>query len=368
MARSKDVALTTPAQERLEVLAALTGHFAHDFNNLLTVIRGSAEFLARGDLTEEGCRTHLAAIVDGTGAAARLTSRLLAFAQRLPLRPRPVCLAGVIDTIRHELAEDPRITVRVLMAPTLRAVMVDPEQLLAVLRSAVDNAREAMPDGGVLTFTAVNHAGAGGVPQIRLSIADTGIGMGVDVRDRAFEPFFTTKPLGDAPGLGLSHVYGFAVQSGGATSLDSAPGRGTTLILILPAAEAAAEPERVRGSVAPGTRVLLVEDSNAVAAFAEALLADMGCAVTRAACAEDALDRLRAATAGFDIMFSDIVMPGMSGLDLAALVRAELPRLPILLATAYSEAAARDGSDFPILPKPYRRDALMAMMGDALAA
>jgi len=114
--------------------------------------------------------------------------------------------------------------------------------------------------------------------------------------------------------------------------------------------------------------VLLVEDSNAVAAFAEALLADMGCAVTRAACAEDALDRLRAATAGFDIMFSDIVMPGMSGLDLAALVRAELPRLPILLATAYSEAAARDGSDFPILPKPYRRDALIAMMGDALAA
>ncbi|MFW2829166.1 response regulator [Sphingomonas sp. ID0503] len=357
------VAETVPTpQSRIEALAALTGHFAHDFNNLLTVIRGSAELLERGAGDPE---QHLAAIMDTADEAALLTSRLLAFARRLPLRPRAFALRAVLETLRDEVPDG--ITVRIMCARDLKPVMVDPDQLLNVLRSAVENAAEAMPEGGVLTFAAVNQTAPNGVPQIKLSIADTGVGMGVDVREQAFEPFFTTKPLGQGPGLGLSQIYGFAVQSGGTTELDSAPGRGTTLVLTLPAAEVVAE-AAAQGSIAEGTRVLLVEDSNAVAAFAEALLADMGCAVVRAACAEEALERLHEAADGFDIMFSDIVMPGMNGLELAAKVRAERPALPILLATAHSEAAAEGGSVFPILAKPYRRDALATMMGSALAA
>jgi CheY-like chemotaxis protein len=259
---------------------------------------------------------------------------------------------------------NPAIKVRALLPRDLLPVLVDPDQLGRTIHAAAENAREAMREGGVLTLAASN---ADGGRQVRLLVSDSGSGMSPDVRERAFEPFFTTKPVGGGPGLGLSQVHGFVEQSGGRVELESEAGRGTTLIMMLPAAQSApATPEAARPAPA-GTRVLLVEDSDTVAAFAEAMLTGMGMSVRRAANADEALDAL-AAGDEFDILFSDIVMPGMSGIELAEHVHAERPALPILLATAYSEAAAREGTRFPILPKPYRRDALAEMMGRALAA
>ena len=360
------------AAETIEALAGMSGGFAHDVNNLLTVIRGSAEMLERAGSSAAAQHGHIRAIIDAADRTTKLTQQLLAFARKQPLRPQPLRIADLMTAVRDDLSKSigTGIRLRIMVPESLHLVLVDPLGLASAIRAAVENAREAMPDGGVLTITATNVDG-GGTAQVRLAIVDSGSGMAPDVAGRAFEPFFTTKAVGAGSGLGLAQVHGFAAQSGGRTTIDSAPGRGTTLTIVLPAASGVQIAEAAPAPAAPpaaGTRVLLVEDSNTVAAFAEALLADLGCAVTRAACATEALDHLAEAQGRFDIMFSDIVMPGMSGLDLAEQVRRDHPRLPILLATGHSEQVARGGSAFPVLPKPYRRDALVQMMGCAMAA
>ena len=361
--------ITQPLSDRLDTLAALTGAFAHDFNNLLTVIRGSAELAARDPaVAGSDAGRHVAAVIDAADGATRLTEALLSFARRMPLQPRAIDLAAVLADTKAALAGRIDLSVRLLVPRDLPPVHADLAALKAAIARAADNAVEAMPDGGVLTFAAVADRTAG---TIQLTVIDSGAGMPPAVTARAFEPFFTTKPIGAGPGLGLSQVHGFAAQSGGSASLSSAPGRGTRLQLVLPIATGVpvdAPTTAAARALGPGTRVLLVEDSNAVAAFAEALLTSMGCTVTHAACADEALARLAEAPDAFDVLFSDIVMPGMSGLELAQRVHAERPELPILLATAHSEAAARHGSAFPILPKPYRREALAEMLSMAMAA
>lgn len=347
---------------RMAMLADLTGGFAHDFNNLLTVIRGAAELASRD---RGGGGEHLGQIIDAADHAAHLTAQLLAFAGRLPLRPEPVALPALLAGLRDRLAREvePRVRVRTMVPATLPAVSADAAALADAMEALAANALDAMPEGGVLTFAAVPAPGQA----IRITVADSGIGMSPEVRARACEPFFTTKTVGAGSGLGLAQAHGFARQSGGSLEIESAPGRGTRLTLTLPVAhgEPVAAPEAAAGPE-EGTRVLLVEDSNTVAAFAEALLDGLGCTVTRAACAAEALDRLR--ERAFDLMFSDIVMPGMSGIDLANAVRRDHPELPILLATGHSEQAAREGSAFPILSKPYRRDTLARMMGQVMTA
>lgn len=368
MTNVKEGTAGSGASDRIEALAALAGGFAHDFNNMLTVIRGAAELAER--LPPADAAVQLRAIAETADRAAGLTQQLLAFARRQPLRAVPTDLAGLLSALRDEIVADgdTSLRIRVLLPADLSPVLIDREGLMATLRAAAQNACDAMPGGGVLTFAATRVEEASR-SLIRLSIADSGSGMAPDVITRAFEPFFTTKPVGAGSGLGLAQLHGFVTQSGGRAEIESAPGRGTTLALFLPVAdEGAVDVPAAPAALEVGTRVLLVEDSNTVAAFAEALLRDMGCQVTRAACAAEALGCLAEPGVDFEIMFSDIVMPGMSGIDLAAKVRQERPGLPILLATGHSEQAAREGSDFPILPKPYRREALARMMGSAMMA
>ena len=358
--------------EKLRSLGELTGGIAHDFNNLLTVVRGSAELLQRGGLSDDKRQRHIAAIVETADRAAELTGQLLSFARRQPLQPKPIDLNALIDDIADLLRRTLGGGISVLKAPQpgLWLVKADRTQLQNLIINAAINARDAMNGKGTLTIATRNVAGAEG-EQVRLTISDTGTGMTPEAKARAFEPFFTTKAPGKGTGLGLSQAYGFAAQSGGKLELASELGRGTSLKLFLPrggdAADIGTAPIEAEGQVPRGTRILLVEDSRTVAIFAQSLLEDMGCEIVYCANAEDALTTLEAQPDSFDIVFSDIVMPGLSGLDLAAQVRNQKPTLPILLATGYSEAAARgEGGEFPILPKPYRRDALASMLGRAM--
>ena len=362
--------------EKLRALGELTGGIAHDFNNLLTVVRGSAELLKNGTLSADKTTRNIDAIIETADRAAELTGQLLSFARQQPLQPKRVDINAVISGMTELLNRTLGGGVSILQVPgdAVPDVCVDPIQLENLILNAAINARDAMAGTGTLTLATRNVPGIDG-DEICLSISDTGDGIPADVIEHVFEPFFTTKAPGQGTGLGLSQAYGFAAQSGGRLEIQSDPGRGTTLSLYLPRAErdapsadVTARADGVR-DLPHGTRILLVEDSRTVAMFAQSLLEDMGCDVVHAKDAEEALLALDTEPNMFDIVFSDIVMPGISGLDLAAKVRRQRPTLPILLATGYSEAAARgEGSEFPILPKPYKRDILSAKLCETMNA
>ncbi|QLC22219.1 response regulator [Parasphingopyxis sp. CP4] len=362
-------------QERLRALGVLTGGIAHDFNNLLTVVRGSAELLQSDTLSPEQKAKQVDAIVETADRAAELTGQLLSFARQQPLQPERIDLNTVVAAIAERLKSELGGGIKILKAPesALHDVRVDPAQLENLVLNAATNARDAMDGEGTMTLATRNVEGANG-EEVCLSIADTGTGMTPDTLQRAFDPFFTTKDPGKGTGLGLSQAYGFAVQSGGRLDISSEPGRGTTLSLYLPKADVAvpgdsADIDPARHDLPNGTRILLVEDSRTVAIFAQSLLEDMGCHVVHAANADEAILALEEESEEFDIIFSDIVMPGRSGLDLAEEVRSQKPELPILLATGYSEAAARgEGGEFPILPKPYKRDMLSEKLSETINA
>lgn len=360
--------------EKLRSLGELTGGIAHDFNNLLTVVRGSAELLKRGTLSSEKKARHIDAIVETADRAAELTGQLLSFARKQPLQPKRIDINTIIAGMMPLLDRTLGGSVSILNAQdaTLSDVLVDPVQLENLILNAAINARDAMDGAGMLTLSTQNVRGQSG-GEVCLSISDTGAGIPPENLERVFEPFFTTKGPGKGTGLGLSQAYGFAAQSGGRLEIKSEVGRGTTLSLYLPCAEPASDcadggavGDAMR-DIPVGTRVLLVEDSRTVAVFAQSLLEDMGCDVVHAKNAEEALLAVETDPQEFDIIFSDIVMPGISGLDLAARIRSQKPTLPILLATGYSEAAARgEGSEFPILPKPYKREILSEKLCETL--
>lgn len=347
--------------QKLQALGELTGGIAHDFNNLMTVIRGSAELLGRDELSDERRRKYLTAIIDTADRATTLTSHLLAFSRRQPLKPEVLDLNVRLDAFAEVLNRtlDSRIEVQLDLAPGLWRVEADPTHLETALLNAAINARDAMPDGGILTLGTVNLIDNSG-NRVVISVTDTGEGMSREVIDRAFEPFFTTKPVGKGTGLGLSQIHGFAAQTGGGAEIDSEPGRGTTIRLVLPASErpvTASEGAREAGALPAGIRVLLVEDNSQVAEFAFHLLEDMGCTVDTAENGEQALTRLEGSRP--DLVFSDVVMPGISGIALAAIIRDRWPGLPVLLASGYSEDVLRaDAGEFDLVRKPYGRETL----------
>jgi CheY-like chemotaxis protein len=232
-------------------------------------------------------------------------------------------------------------------------VEVDAAQLETAVLNAAVNARDAMPEGGTLTLS-TRDLTENGKNYVVLSIGDTGVGMPADVVERAFEPFFTTKDIGKGTGLGLSQIHGFAAQAGGRAEICSKEGEGTTISFILPRTRKAVPGAAQAASISKlpkGLRVLLVEDNPQVRDFAEGLLADLGCEVVSANCAEAALDRL--AEDGIDLVLSDVVMPGMSGVELAQKVQEDYPKVPILLATGYSDEIVKRGSEFSVLLKPF---------------
>ena len=354
--------------QKLQALGELTGGIAHDFNNLITVVRGSAEMLKRSDLSEAKRDRYLDAIVETAERAAALTSHLLAFGRRQALKPQVIDLNVRLDALADVLGRmlGSHIEVRLDLAPGLWRVEVDPAQLESALLNAAINARDAMPDGGTLILSTANCA----PDEVCITVADTGEGMAPEIVGRAFEPFFTTKAVGKGTGLGLSQIHGFAAQTGGRAEIASKAGEGTILRLFLPRSDKTetteSETKRAADGIA-GKTILLVEDNDLVRAFADGLLADLGYEVVSVGSADDALAQLARRT--FDLVLSDIVMPGMSGIELARSVSADSPRLPVLLATGYSDDLLKGAAaEFRVISKPYGpaelAEAVAAALGD----
>jgi PAS domain S-box-containing protein len=356
--------------QKLQALGELTGGIAHDFNNLMTVIRGSADLLRREDLPPEKRQRYLAAIIETADRAATLTDHLLAFSRRQALKPEVTDLNLRLDAFGEVLARTlgGGIDVRIDLQPGLWPVEVDPTQLETALLNAAFNSRDAMPGGGAITLSTRNHVGSTGEEEVCIAIVDTGEGMPPHVIERAFEPFFTTKPVGKGTGLGLSQIHGFAAQSGGRAEILSKAGEGTTIRLILPrtAKQRPGESENPEAQLSGGNRsVLLVEDNDHVREFAHNLLDDLGYEVAAAANADEALARLEAG--GIDLLFSDVVMPGMSGVELARVARQRRPGLPVLLASGYSEEIVGGaGAEFEFVRKPYDSQRLESSLSAAI--
>ncbi|WP_289014208.1 ATP-binding protein [uncultured Methylobacterium sp.] len=364
--------------QKMEAVGQLTGGVAHDFNNLLTIIRSSVDFLRRPDLPEERRRRYMDAVSDTVDRAAKLTSQLLAFARRQTLKPEVFDvgrrLSGVADMV--DTITGARIQVVTELPETPCFVRADLSQFETALVNMAVNARDAMDGQGTLTLRLVGdrpmpairgHAGSRSA-FVAVSLADTGAGIAPDDLAHIFEPFFTTKGVGKGTGLGLSQVFGFAKQSGGDVDVHSVLGQGTTFTMFLPQVAAPAEIDPAVEVVGPATdgagrRVLVVEDNVEVGRFATQILQDLGYATEWAANAEAALERLDGDGAGFDAVFSDVVMPGMGGIALAEELRRRLPDLPVVLASGYSHVLAEEGPHgFELLHKPYSADQLSRVL------
>ncbi|POR42221.1 hybrid sensor histidine kinase/response regulator [Methylobacterium sp. V23] len=365
--------------QKLEAVGQLTGGVAHDFNNLLTIIRSSVDFLRRPDLPEARKDRYLNAVADTVERAAKLTGQLLAFARRQALKPevfdvgeRMRGIAEMLDTVTGARVY---VVAQVPDAPCF--VRADLSQFETALINMSVNARDAMDGGGTLTLrlgcrttlpVIRGHAGSRKA-FAAVSLVDTGSGIPPDLLSRIFEPFFTTKEVGKGTGLGLSQVFGFAKQSGGDIDVASTIGQGTTFTLYLPEVEQAEVEARVRGPeggltpLGTGQRILVVEDNIGVGQFATQILEDLGYRPTWAANAEEALDLLGGDGAGFDLVFTDVVMPGMGGVELAKALQQRLPDLPVVLASGYSHVLAQEGTHgFELLQKPYSA----VQLGDVL--
>jgi signal transduction histidine kinase/CheY-like chemotaxis protein len=367
--------------QRMEAIGQLTGGIAHDFNNLLTVVRGNAELL-RDAAADQRAHRRAAAIIRAAERGERLTRQLLAFSRPQSPPLGPVDLRQRTQEIGDMLAQTLRtdIAVEIAMPPDLWPVAIDPAEFdLALLNIAV-NARDAMPEGGRFRVAAANTTLAEGSPQsaglsgdfVAVTLSDTGTGMAADVQARAFEPYFTTKEAGIGSGLGLSQVYGFAKESGGAATIQSILGEGTSVTLLLPRATATMAAAQALAGADPApdaasARILFVEDDAEVAQATAELLQDIGYQPIAAQDADAALAALdRDPT--IVLVLSDIVMPGrLNGLELARTLRQQRPELPVLLATGYSQyigAAASDG--FGLVEKPYRRASLSSSIRAAI--
>jgi PAS domain S-box-containing protein len=355
--------------QKLQALGELTGGVAHDFNNLMTVIRGAADLLSRPGLTEEKRVRYLKAIMDTADRAATLTSHLLAFGRRQALKPEVADLNVRLDAFAEMLGRTlgGKVEVVLDLAPSLPLVEVDLAQLETALLNAAFNARDAMPDGGRLTLA--TRCCPGEPDEVLIEIADTGAGMSPEVLDRAFEPFFTTKPVGEGTGLGLSQIHGFAAQAGGRAEIRSSAGEGTAVRIFLPITDRPLRGAAESVSTAKPPRdlkVLLVEDNDHVREFADHLLTELGYKVISASSGEEALELL--GREPFDVLFTDVVMPGLSGLEVARLARERLPSLPVLLASGYSEEIVGSaGMGFEIVRKPYDAGLIESGIGAALS-
>ncbi len=356
--------------QKLQALGELAGGVAHDFNNLMTVVVGSADFLRRRpNLSPEKRQQYVNAIFETGTRATKLTDQLLAFGRRRPLRRSVIdvnaCLGSLSDMLKRTLGS--QIKVELSLAEDAGRVEVDPTQLDTAILNAAINARDAMPAGGVLRIATAVQPGDDG-NEVRIDVIDSGLGMPQRVLERAFDPFFTTKDVGEGTGLGLSQIHGFAAQAGGRAELKSAEGEGTTLSIVLPRSDLDVSITSESGDapeIPAGTRVLLVEDNPQVRDFAKDLLEDLGCEVTCAASADEAFARL--ADCEVDVVLSDIVMPGMSGIELANRVSEICPNIPVVLATGYSEQAAHRSQPRPIILKPYSAGDLSSALAEALA-
>jgi PAS domain S-box-containing protein len=367
--------------QKTEAIGQLTGGVAHDFNNLLTAVIGSLELLGKRLPDDPKITRLIDNAMQGARRGAALTQRMLAFARRQDLKPEPVDVLSLVRGMSELLERSlgPGISIETHFPLTLSRVMADANQLeLALLNLAV-NARDAMPQGGVIVIAGHEEPtvteGDGVLKPghyVCLSVADTGEGMDEATLARATEPFFTTKGVGKGTGLGLSMVQGLAEQLGGRLVLKSRPGDGTTAEIWLPAAEtkAPAVPDKpVPEKVTIGTRplvVLVVDDDSLVLGNTAAMLDDLGHTILEATSAKQALDVLRGGRM-IDLVITDHAMPHVTGSELARQIRSEWPGLPIILATGYADLPTLR-TDFPVLAKPFGQAELSEAIAQALQA
>jgi len=366
--------------QKMEVIGQLTGGIAHDFNNLLTIIMGSLELLQRGLQNPDAKTTRrIEAALDGASRAGALTQRLLAFARRSPLEPKPFepnrLVAGMSDMLTRVLGE--HITLKFVNAADLWRVQADVNQLENSILNLAVNARDAMPDGGNLTIETKNievdeaHAAGPDVAPgqyVMIAVTDTGCGMTPEVRAKVFEPFFTTKPQGHGTGLGLAQVYGFIRQSNGHVTIDSTPGKGTAVKLFLPRLQGNAETESpppapaAETSHGAGETILVVEDEENVRNFSVEVLEHAGYHVLSAENAASAAQILTS-TEKIDMLFTDVVLTGpMNGRALADQVQSRWPNIAVLFTTGYTRNAiihqGRLDEGINFIGKPFTATAL----------
>jgi signal transduction histidine kinase len=376
--REREMALAQVHEmQKMESLGQLTGGVAHDFNNVLMAILGNLDLIAHNISNEATVKRLVDGAIQAAERGAQLTRRMLAFARRQELRPEAVDLArhvnGMTEMLRRSLG--PSIEINVELQDGLSLIRVDPNQLELALLNLALNARDAMPQGGRLTISAVRETvAADSIPNLSegeyvcLAVRDTGVGMDEVTLKRAPEPFFTTKGTGKGTGLGLSMVFGLAAQSGGAARVSSRLGFGTVVELRLPVAErgeARPQPPAEPAVLSPARpcTVLLVDDDAMVATSTAAMLEQLGHRVLVATSGALALDVARLEPK-IDLVVTDHAMPGMSGIELAERIRETRPDLPIILATGYAELPSGHGMGMPRLDKPYRLERLAAVIAE----
>ena len=367
--------------QKMEAVGQLTGGVAHDFNNFLTVMRSSTDLLKRPDLPEERRQRYITAISETVDRAAKITAQLLAFSRRQTLQPTVFDVRSGIQALADMLRTltGSRIDIVTDLPDAACFVDADPSQFDTAIVNMAVNARDAMQGQGRLTITVHpiktvpairSHPPIGG-DFVAVCIEDTGSGIAPEQMERIFEPFFTTKDVGQGTGLGLSQVFGFAKQSGGEVRVQSEVGKGSMFVLYLPRAAAEAQPSVVESEPEAlidghGTCVLVVEDNTDVGTFATQTLAELGYVTVWAANAAEALIELERDADRFDVVFSDVVMPGMNGIDLAQEVRRLHHDLPVVLASGYSHVLAQNGTyGFELLHKPYSVEQLSRILRKA---
>jgi PAS domain S-box-containing protein len=358
--------------QKMEAIGELTGGIAHDFNNLLTIVRSAVDLLKNPDLPETRRRRYVDAIDDAVERATRVTQQLLAFARRQKLDPERFDVAERIADVSELLRQvvGPRIRISTGVTAGHCHVEADLCQFETALMNLAINARDAMEGEGALAIECSivdeipamrDHAAAEG-KFVAVTVRDTGVGIAPELLPRIFEPFYSTKETGKGTGLGLSQVYGFAKQSGGAVGVQSEHGVGAAFTVYLPrsrpaegaAAERIERTSREEASAPEALHALVVEDNEDVGAFCVGMMQDLGYRPDWARNAREALDALAQDDADYDLVFSDVVMPGMSGIELAERIRETHPSLPVLLTSGYSAVLAQEGSrGFPLLAKPY---------------
>jgi PAS domain S-box-containing protein len=366
--------------QKMEALGQLTGGIAHDFNNLLTVVVGGLDLIAK-QVQDERLLRYANNALSAAERGARLTAQLLAFSRVQRLEVKPTYVAPLIEEMRPLLRNvlGPGIQKKFDLDPYLTPVLADPTQLeVAVLNLAI-NARDAMPDGGTLTFSSrkrrlLNDPELEPGTYMELSITDTGEGMTAEVQERAFDPFFTTKEVGKGTGLGLSMVYGMARQSGGTARIESKPGGGTTVRLYFRRADRDGEVpasggktgEELRRSRGAAT-VLVIDDDEDVRHFIASSLEEYGHEVIEAADGVEGIERFGANQP--DLVIIDYVMPGLSGAEVAGHILATRPDQRIMFVSGYNETDAirRIAPDANILAKPFRAAALEEAVRGAMA-
>jgi PAS domain S-box-containing protein len=368
--------------QKMEAVGQLTGGVAHDFNNLLTIIRSATDFLRRRDLPEERRRRYVDAISETVERASKLTAQLLAFARRQPLKPQVFNVGAQVDNVAQLIRPlvGGRIQIDADIGDSNTFSIADIAQFETALINLAVNARDAMDGEGRLTISvrkvgeipALRGQPARGGDFIAVSVDDTGTGIAPEHLAAIFEPFFTTKEVGKGTGLGLSQAFGFAKQSGGDIAVANRLGQGATFTIYLPQAAAPKQAETTKAGIAPATtgrgyRVLVVEDNDDVGMFSTELLEDLGYKVKRVADATAALAILAKDEFAVDLVFSDVIMPGMNGVELAGTIRERYPGLPVVLTSGYSHVLAENAHrGFELIQKPYSVEQLSRILRKAV--